>query len=65
MNVPSGANFTTRLLVVLPCPSATKMLPLSATTTAAGALKLLFPSPALPGVPSVISTSPVGLNLMT
>src|SRR6195952_2185621 len=65
MNVPSLANFTMRALVLPPCPSATKISPLDATSTADGALNSLGPSPALPGVPSVISNFPSGLNLWT
>src|SRR5262245_40602768 len=48
-----------------PCPSATKMSPLGATTTSDGPLKVSGPSPATPGLPSVISTFPSELNLMT
>ena len=39
MNVPSAPNFTTRLFVASPWPSATKMSPFGATTTSLGALK--------------------------
>ena len=60
-----ASNFTTRLLVSLAWPSATKMLPSSATTTSAGELKCPLPPPASPGVPSRMRTSPVGLNLTT
>ena len=41
------------------------MLPLSPTTTSAGELNWFRPPPTFPGVPSRISSSPVGLNLMT
>src|SRR5215475_9859506 len=65
MNFPSFENFTMRAFVFSPCPSATKMSPLGATRTSDGPLKVSGPSPATPGLPSVISTFPSGLNLIT
>src|SRR6516162_3259468 len=65
MNLPSLENFTIRALVSPPCPSATKMSPLRATATADGALNSSGPAPALPGLPSVMSNLPSGLNLWT
>src|SRR6516164_2345470 len=65
MNLPSLENFTMRAFVFSPCPSATKMSPLGATKTSDGPLKVSGPSPATPGLPSVISTFPSELNLMT
>src|ERR1041384_328230 len=41
------------------------MSPLGAVTTAEGRLKVSFVSPATPGRPSVMSTVPSGLNLVT
>src|SRR5262245_46858130 len=65
MNLPFLSNLTMRALVFRPCPSATKMSPFGATSTADGALNSSGPSPATPGLPSVISTLPSGLNLNT
>ena len=65
MNLPSGVNLTIRALVLPPCPSLTMMSPLAATATSVGALNSSGPSPATPGLPSVSSTLPCGLNLMT
>src|SRR5258707_13339453 len=65
MNFPSFENFTMRAFVFSPCPSATKMSQLGATRTSDGPLKVSGPSPATPGLPSVISTFPSELNLMT
>ena len=65
MNLPSAENLTMRALEVPPCPSATKMSPLGATATAEGRLKKPGASPGMPGLPSVISTFPSGLNLTT
>ena len=45
MNLPSLANFTMRALVSPPWPSATKMSPLGAATTADGALNSSGPLP--------------------
>src|SRR5215472_13906228 len=65
MNFPSFENFTMRALVFSPCPSATKMSPLGATKTSDSPLKVSGPSPATPGLPSVIKTFPSELNLPT
>jgi len=65
MNCPPFENFTMRAFVFSPCPSATKMSPLGATRTSDGPLKVSGPSPATPGLPSVISTFPSELNLVT
>src|ERR1700719_3538226 len=65
MNLPVLSNLTMRALVLPPCPSATKKSPFGATSTAEGALNSSLPLPATPGLPSVISTLPSGLNLKT
>ena len=65
MNLPSLANFTMRALVLPPCPSATKMSPFGATTTADGALNSSGPLPGSFALPSVSSSLPSGLNLNT
>ena len=65
MNLPSLVNFTMRALVLPPWPSATKMSPFGAVTTADGALNSSGPLPGLFGLPSVIRTLPSGLNLKT
>ena len=72
MNVPSGANF--RMRPVAPTggsglwplwPSDTKMSPFGAVITSHGSLSWPGPLPGWPAMPSRISTSPSGLNLMT
>src|SRR3984957_889285 len=65
MNLPLLSNFTMRALVLPPWPSATKMSPFGATSTADGALNSSGPLPATPALPSRISSLPSGLNLMT
>src|SRR5262249_58625400 len=66
MTLPCLSNLTMRDLVFPQCPSATKMSPLGATSTADGALNSSGPLPAIPALPSVSSTLPSGLNdLMT
>ena len=65
MNSPSFENFTTRGVGAPLWPSATKISPLGAVTTAAGRLKVSRPLPATPVVPRVSSTFPSGLNLTT
>ena len=65
MNVPSFPNLTMRALVLPPWPSATKISPFGAVTTADGALNSSLPLPGVPGLPSRISTLPSGLNLNT
>ena len=47
------------------CASATKMLPSGATSTSFGSVNFAGGSPASPGVPSVISSLPCGLNFST
>ena len=47
------------------CASATKMLPSAAIATSFGSVNAFGGAPAVPGVPSVSSTLPCGLNLMT
>ena len=64
-NLPSLDNFTIRAFESPPCPSATKMVPLGATTTAEGRLKVSSPAPATPALPSASRTFPSGLNLKT
>src|SRR2546425_4008989 len=64
-NRPSFENFTIRAFEPPPCPSATKMLPLEATTTADGRLKIFSPSPATPALPNVSRILPSELNLKT
>src|SRR5712692_1089666 len=65
MNFPSLSNFTIRALVSRPCPSATKMSPLAAVTTAEGALNSSGPLPGVLALPSVNRTLPSGPNLNT
>src|SRR5580692_6891823 len=69
MYFPSFENFTTRELIGDPggelWPSATKISPFGATTTADGRLKVSGPLPGTPALPSVNSTFPSGLNLNT
>ncbi len=54
-----------RALVFPPWPSATKMSPFGAVTTADGALNSSVPLPGVPALPSVNSSLPSGLNLNT
>ncbi len=66
MNLPSLSNLTMRALVCPPCPSATKMSPFGAVTTADGALNSSGRAAGLrPALPSTSSTLPSGLNLNT
>src|SRR6266853_850070 len=65
MHFPSFVNFTMRLLLFPPCPSATKMSPFEPIATADGILNVSGPSPATPALPRVINTFPSGLNLKT
>ena len=66
MNLPSFENFTMRAFESSPMwPSATKMSPFGAMTTAEGWLKVSVPLPATPALPRRISTLPSGLNLNT
>src|SRR5262249_46797190 len=65
MNLPSLLNLTMRALVLPPWPSATKISPFGAITTADGALNSSEPSPATPALPNVSSIFPSGLNLNT
>ena len=63
-NLPSCEYLTMRSLVFSPWPSAMKMSPFGATRTSDGPLSSSWPLPATPGLPSVISTRPSGLNLI-
>src|ERR1700704_1732676 len=65
MNLPSLPNFTTRALVLPPCPSATKLSQFGAVTRADGALNSSGPLPGVFGLPRVSSTLPSGVNLNT
>ena len=66
MNFPSFENFTIRLLPFSLWPSATNTSPFGATTTSLGELKWVPDRfPAVPGVPSLISTLPSALNFTT
>src|SRR5262245_52670697 len=65
IKVPPLANLTIRALVFPPCPSATKMSPFGAVTTADGALNSSLALPGAPALPSVSRTLPSGLNLNT
>src|SRR5947207_833049 len=65
MNLPSLSNFTMRALVLPPWPSATKISPFGAVTTADGALNSSAPLPGCPALPSASSNFPSGLNLNT
>src|SRR5262245_32892799 len=64
-NLPVLSNFTMRMFEPASWPSATKMSPFGATATSDGELNSSLPEPATPALPSVSSTAPVGLNLMT
>ena len=66
MKVPSGAYLEIRELgPFLTWPSGMKIVPSRAVTTSVGSRSRPGPSPATPGSPMVISSSPSGVNLRT
>ena len=65
MNFPSLENFTMRALVSPPWPSRDEDVAVRRDVDVGRPLKVSGPSPATPGLPSVIRTLPSGLNLKT